>query len=674
CLQLLRACNSLRAGRSLANRAQPLLSDLHPQASELLGLIDDIRNRIGLKSPLRARVTDRIDIPAVWGWFSPVLLLPAAMLTGLTVDHWRVIIAHELAHVRRFDPLIDLAQRLIEAILFFNPPLWWINRQIRREREACCDAIAARIVGESDCGDATLVASTLINVADRIATARSAPLATPAFADQSQPGDLTDRVERLVLPDDRPRLLLPWASLLGLLLLFLATLLLAERTSTYAVQIVKKIMTPAERAERISKIQSEFPAELFQIQDQRSRREQSPKVVIQGTIRTSDGKNLPEMFGGTFMGTSKHRGSVIVSGVIGAEFRNNSGHVARFSHSLERYDEYRLMVDIPGYALCISEPISPSSDDRPVSVDLVLDHGFEGRLLLRGPERESVPNANVRALLFEEIKRFSNNGSSSSKSFIKVWDLKSDASGLVRLPNAINLEMEWTVVAPGYQEDDFRRKLTPDVPVEIALTPARPSGGRILDAVTGAPIKDAELIMVHWGIGNHRHSFGDPRRENGVVEPYRVYTRSDSDGKFVLDMLRDKVAYTFFVRASDGRCAALQDVKAGETEPREVLIPVPIQVTGKVIGDISKLNTTYLQGKQRPYVSWVNPLGEGVMYTLESPITPDADGGIFEIRNLVPGKLELTISDRKVKLDVEKSITDLTIDLTSPDPSKNPRP
>src|SRR5690606_6747491 len=55
---------------------------------------------------------------------------------------------HELAHIRRHDYLLNLGQMLIEAVLFFNPAIWWMSRQIRIEREACCDGLAVKFMGE----------------------------------------------------------------------------------------------------------------------------------------------------------------------------------------------------------------------------------------------------------------------------------------------------------------------------------------------------------------------------------------------------------------------------------------------------------------------------------------------------------------------------------------------
>jgi hypothetical protein len=97
-----------------------------------------------------------LEVPAVIGWLKPVILVPASALAGLSPHELDGILAHELAHVRRNDYLVNLIQTLIETLLFYHPATWWIGRVIRRERENCCDDLAA-----GACGDALVYAGAL---------------------------------------------------------------------------------------------------------------------------------------------------------------------------------------------------------------------------------------------------------------------------------------------------------------------------------------------------------------------------------------------------------------------------------------------------------------------------------------------------------------------------------
>ncbi|RYY15988.1 MAG: M56 family metallopeptidase, partial [Chitinophagaceae bacterium] len=91
-----------------------------------------------------------IRVPVVIGHLKPVVLVPAGLLTTLPTDELEAILLHELAHIRRNDYLINLVQRITEAIFFFNPALLWLSAQMRIEREHCCDDRAISITGNKE--------------------------------------------------------------------------------------------------------------------------------------------------------------------------------------------------------------------------------------------------------------------------------------------------------------------------------------------------------------------------------------------------------------------------------------------------------------------------------------------------------------------------------------------
>jgi len=89
----------------------------------------------------------RVAVPSVVGALRPVVLVPASLATGLGRDEIRGLLAHELAHVRRHDYLVNAAQCLFESLLFFHPVTWWLSGRLRAEREFCCDDAAVRVGG-----------------------------------------------------------------------------------------------------------------------------------------------------------------------------------------------------------------------------------------------------------------------------------------------------------------------------------------------------------------------------------------------------------------------------------------------------------------------------------------------------------------------------------------------
>lgn len=83
------------------------------------------------------------------GWIRPVILLPLAVATGFPAPQVELILAHELAHLRRWDPLVNLFQVVLETVHFYHPVVRWISRDVRNEREICCDRLALTLGGGS---------------------------------------------------------------------------------------------------------------------------------------------------------------------------------------------------------------------------------------------------------------------------------------------------------------------------------------------------------------------------------------------------------------------------------------------------------------------------------------------------------------------------------------------
>ncbi len=128
----------------------------------------------------------RVDVPTVIGWMRPVVLLPVSALSGLTPHQLEAILAHELAHIRRHDYLVNLLQTLVETLLFYHPAVWWLSSRIRIERENCCDDLAVSL-----CGDPLTYAQALADLEER----RSG---RPELAMAATGGSLLQRVRRLL--------------------------------------------------------------------------------------------------------------------------------------------------------------------------------------------------------------------------------------------------------------------------------------------------------------------------------------------------------------------------------------------------------------------------------------------------------------------------------------------
>jgi beta-lactamase regulating signal transducer with metallopeptidase domain len=97
---------------------------------------------MGLRRPVLLRVSSAIAGPVTVGALRALVLLPLTAATSLSPDELEVVLAHELAHVRRADFLWNMLQTLVETLFFFHPAVWWLSARIRHERELCCDDLA----------------------------------------------------------------------------------------------------------------------------------------------------------------------------------------------------------------------------------------------------------------------------------------------------------------------------------------------------------------------------------------------------------------------------------------------------------------------------------------------------------------------------------------------------
>lgn len=98
-----------------------------------------LAERMGVARKVQLFISKHLQVPVMIGFLRPIILLPAAMVNNLSPDQLEAILLHELAHIKRNDYLLNIFQSIVETILFFNPFVWWISKNIRLEREHCCD-------------------------------------------------------------------------------------------------------------------------------------------------------------------------------------------------------------------------------------------------------------------------------------------------------------------------------------------------------------------------------------------------------------------------------------------------------------------------------------------------------------------------------------------------------
>jgi len=231
-----------------------------PVSNDFLARFESIVARLRISRPVKLLQSTLVEVPTVIGWLRPVILLPIASLAGLTPLQLEAILIHELAHIRRWDYLVNLLQNIAETLLFYHPAVWWVSARIRQERENCCDDLAAAM-----CGDRVGYAEALVRMEEL-----RAPWGHVAVA--ARGGNLLDRVRRLLVATERDRLPPWWQSPVAALVV-VAGLVAGFWSVTQVTADTQQAVKAAKR-----------------IDSQEGAQAPRPQNVIRGIVRGADGR------------------------------------------------------------------------------------------------------------------------------------------------------------------------------------------------------------------------------------------------------------------------------------------------------------------------------------------------------------------------------------------------
>jgi beta-lactamase regulating signal transducer with metallopeptidase domain len=164
---------------------------IRPAPAEIEQIVSRLSSRLSIRCSISVHVSQLARVPTVFGWLRPMVLLPVSILGEMPPAQLEMILAHELAHVRRLDFLWNLLQIAIETVLFYHPAVWWVSRRIREERENCCDqqAIAAM-------GNPIVYAGALVRLAEIRCQLDQTP--APAVSMAADGGSLESRIRRVL--------------------------------------------------------------------------------------------------------------------------------------------------------------------------------------------------------------------------------------------------------------------------------------------------------------------------------------------------------------------------------------------------------------------------------------------------------------------------------------------
>lgn len=585
-------------------------------AGRLLGEDDDTLRRIrllaarmGIHRRIQARVNDDWTVPAVIGFVWPTLLLPAAMLAECSPAQLQMVIAHELAHVRRWDFLVNFAQQVVEAMLFFNPAVWWISHQIQTEREGCCDAAAVRFTSRDE------AAQTLASFAERLA-GHLAPSPALAVLGDGRDGSLLDRIKRIVRPDDRPALPAPWYTAVLAVVVAITGLAALRAGADVAVSTTQKLLTPAERVNQIAEIQQgQQPAEWL-----------DRMMTVRGIVRADDFSPLPNIkylsiHSKSRNSSSSYSASVNADGSFSQEVK--AGQVTVSADSTDR---------APAFA----GPLQPAADGTMPPFEVVLEEGFTARVQVTDASGKPIEGALVESV------------------FVKTFHLGSrktttDAAGMVVLPHATSvIPLQIDVTKAGFE---FERKIAPlteGQQTTVQLTTAKLTAGTIVDASTGQPLAGATVKMVE------RKGFADttnPPMRSWPQPPLLATT--GPDGRFSLDTLRADCRYVLWVSAPQHGSELITKVVSGEGDLVWKLGPERV-IQGRITGDLTRLSAGRRSGPVGKQITYSNPLKlENSSYVGSEtlPVTMKDRVGTFVIKDPLPGEVTISAADQKVRVE-----------------------
>jgi len=598
-----RACSLVVKADRLRRRGRPLENEA------LLKVIEEAKRKLGVVRHIQVVVTEQLTSPAVMGWLTPVLLLPLSMVTTLSMEQLQLVLLHELAHIRRGDYLVNLCQLFAESLLFFNPAVWWISRQIRQEREVCCDAMAIALAGEP-----LQYARTLAQVAG--ATLRAAP----AFADRDNPSGLKDRIQRLLVPGYRPALRLTWCALLAALFVGGGLLFLSAIGARVAVAA---ILTPQQRIKRIEKKITEWGLQPVSLTNH-------AQITISGQIRAADGSPVPEWI--DFLARSSLGNSTSVSA--------QSARNGFFSNSIQAGTVY-IGAEVTNFAPVSIGPLDGFTTNRLENLQITLNRGFDVPLQVMDADTgKGLADVKISTVFLIPNSSF------------QPHERKSGPDGMVTLPHCADLPMRVTMSEPGYEiiVKEFEHVRAGE-PLRLELRRGVPVSGAVLDKITGQPIAGAELHLLYQyggeGLGGWENAW--------------PLGKTDSRGTFSVDQLQRGMRYYVGVSAPGHESVVLENVASGQSNLVVRLGP-ELVIQGQVVGDLSRLPQI---DNHRVLSHQIEEKYDNHGYSRSEWVPLHTEAGVtrFQFTNRIAGLVRLGLGNQTVERNVDGPVADWVIDL-----------
>ncbi len=155
---------------------------------------NQLAHQFAIRRHVQLRFQKDLLSPLTYGCLKPVVIMPTSLLTGMSPELIEALLAHEMAHIKRWDYVVNFVQNIVLSLLFYHPAVWWISKRIDTERELIADDMAASMLGQ------TRPLARALQVLDKLQLSGMSAAVMPA-ALAANGGDLLTRIKRLVRPD-----------------------------------------------------------------------------------------------------------------------------------------------------------------------------------------------------------------------------------------------------------------------------------------------------------------------------------------------------------------------------------------------------------------------------------------------------------------------------------------
>lgn len=609
----------------------------------LAAMLDNLREKMRIARRVGVAAVDRIASPAVVGFIRPTILLPLSMMSGMATQDIEAILAHELAHIKRFDCLVNFCQMVVEALLFFNPAAWWVSRQIRIEREACCDAASVLMTGQK-LGYAQLLYTWAVRLSNAPKTAAAAMI---AFGEKADDGHMLDRIQRIVVTGHRPRMRISAAMTLAMMAAAAVLLIGLWHGARAGVELAGRILTPAERIEKMAEIAKTHGQPAYDPQADRELTDEE-KVTLSGIVRTWDGLPLPNQ---THLTVHASRPGHGISAAIGID-RKEPGH-ATFS-TRGSYGVIYISAHAEGYSPFFAGPFELEPGDAKNDIEVLFQKPAYAQFQIVDAETGQA----VEGVQLSGGHVFQPSG------WHYTIGVTTDAQGKARIAYVENVPVTLRATADAYEHTQFEKiMLSLTEPLVLTLRKALPTTGVVVSAAAGEPVAGAE-IRIQRKSDPHGVSWG---RDQGDI----VGT-TGPDGRFTITSLNSESKYILAFKADGFAYAFLTGVSAGDKDIR-IALQNEIIIKGRIVGPLDDLPThkgqtavSYACGYEHDHDSYWD-------VTQYAPVIETEDGVSFEIRNIWGNRLNVGADRYKERFNLDRdSIPELLVINLSEQPDDIP--